>query len=415
MARILRKPWHEAFAECVSPHTEIPDTFVTWSALSFIGAALKNNVHFDIGTYTLYPNMFVVLVSPPGIGKGTAMDIIESMNNDNKLNKVVNTLNDRITAEKIIEQIADGWASPPKMVGMQMVIPPSDHNCMIFSTELRTLLGSSDWMLEFLEEAWSKKTFDYQTKNKGSVYIDNMCCSLLAASVPDFLRNVNREAHMVITGGFSSRCLFVYADSTSKDLPFPEPLKKNKRSKTLWDDLIVDLRVISSLRGEFTIDTAARILFERFLKLNRAAQTGYDSEAVINFRARIKAHVLKLGMSFSVARDDSLCITQIDMQNAIVECEKVAENLVKLFRGTGDSPDSVAVARVLDYLEKAPRTKNEILKAMWMHIGSMENVDRIIWTLELSGLISKVCQNKRDYYSAVSQNIKGNGKGKIGP
>jgi hypothetical protein len=410
VARVLKKPWHEEFFSCVSPHTDIPDNFVTWSALSFIGAALKNNVFFEIGTYTLYPNMFVVLVSPPGIGKGTAMDIVESMNNENKLNKIVNTLNDRITAEKIIEQIADGWAQPPRIVGMQMVVPPTDHNCLIFSTELRTLLGSSDWMLEFLEEAWSKKTFDYQTKNKGSVFIDNMCCSLLAASVPDFLRNVNREAHMVITGGFSSRCLFIYSENTSKDLPFPEPLKKNKVSKAKWDDLLTDVRAISSLRGEFTIDPPARILFENFLKKNRTSQNGYESEAVINFKARIKAHILKLGMSFSASRGDSLCINLLDMHNAITECEKVAVSLAKLFRGAGDSVDALAIARVQNFMEaKGGVTKKEILSALYMHIGSMENVDRILWTLEISGWCVKSTQGKFDYYM-MAPTVKTGGK-----
>jgi len=205
VARVLRKAFHEAFFDCVSPHTDTPDNFIVWSALSLIGAALKNNVHFEIGTYTLYPNMFVVLVAPPGVGKGTAMNIIEDMIKDAQPAEVVNTLSDRITAERILERIADGWSAPPTIKNMQLVIGAKDHNCLLFSTELRVLLGASEWMLEFLEEAWSKKTYDYQTKNKGSVFIDNMCCSLLAASVPDFLRNVNREAHMVITGGFSMR------------------------------------------------------------------------------------------------------------------------------------------------------------------------------------------------------------------
>lgn len=367
-----------------------------------LGAALKNNVYFDTGTYTVYPNQFIVLVGPPGVGKGTVMDIVEKMNEETKPNRVVNTISDRITAEKIIEKIADGWALPPKISNLQLITGQVDHNCLLFSTEIRVLLGASEWMLPFLEEAWSKKTYDYQTKTKGSVFIDDMCCSLLAASVPDFLRNVNRESSMVITGGFSSRCLFIYAENPSKSLPWPEPLKKNVQSKALWDNLITDLKVISSLRGAFDKDTHARILLEDFMKKNSAAASVDDSEAVINFRARARAHVLKLAMVFSVSRSDSLIIDGIDMGNAIAEFNKIVNTLVKLFRGAGEGMDAAITARIFDFIEKYGRvSKREILRGLHRHINGPETLDRILWVLEEVSLIKKVTQNKQDYYMKV--------------
>jgi energy-coupling factor transporter ATP-binding protein EcfA2 len=406
MSRILKKPFHESFIDCVSPHTDIPDTFIIWSALSLVGAALKNNVYFQIGTYTLYPNMFIVLVGPPGVGKGASMNILEQMIIDTKPNQVVNTLSDRITAERIIERIADGWSTAPQIKNMQFVLGKNDHNCLLFSSEIRVLLGASDWMLEFLEEAWSKTTYEYQTKNKGNVAIDNMCCSLLAASVPDFLRNVNREAHMVITGGFSSRCLFIYAENPSKDLPFPEPLKKNLKSKALYDNLVLDLQEIGTLRGEFVIDTGARLRFEAFLRLNRAASSKDDSEAVANFRARIKAHILKLAMIFSVSRDNTLHISDMDMVNAIAEVQKILVSLSKLFRGAGEGMDAAVTARVQDFIEKYGRvSKKEIFKALHRHLNSSEALDRILCVLETIGYCTVVNSNKTTFYQPVSKKV----------
>jgi energy-coupling factor transporter ATP-binding protein EcfA2 len=406
MSRVLKKPFHESFIDCVSPHTDIPDTFIIWSALSLVGAALKNNVYFQIGTYTLYPNMFIVLVGPPGVGKGASMNILEQMIIDTKPNQVVNTLSDRITAERIIERISDGWSTAPQLKNMQLVLGKNDHNCLLFSSEIRVLLGASDWMLEFLEEAWSKTTYEYQTKNKGNVAIDNMCCSLLAASVPDFLRNVNREAHMVITGGFSSRCLFIYAENPSKDLPFPEPLKKNVKSKALYDNLVLDLQEIGTLRGEFVIDTGARLRFETFLRLNRAASSKDDSEAVANFRARIKAHILKLAMIFSVSRDNSLHISDMDMVNAIAEIQKILASLSKLFRGAGEGMDAAVTARVQDFIEKYGRvSKKEIFKALHRHLNSPETLDRILYVLEAIGYCTVVNSNKMTFYQPVVRKV----------
>lgn len=390
MGRILKKSWHEAFAECVSPHSDAPDNFIIWSALSLIGATLKDNVWFEYGTYTIYPNLFIILVAPPGIGKGTAMNIIENMIEETEPNRLVNTLSDRITAEKILIRIADGWAKAPSIKNQQLVIGAMDHSCLCFSTELRVLLGASEWMLEFLEEAWSKTKYDNETKNKGSVFIKEMCFSLLAASVPDFLRNVNREAKMVISGGFTSRCLFIYADAPSKDLPWPEPLKDNKRSKALYDDLVADLKTISVMSGKFSVDASAKILFENFLKLNRQLAAKEYSEAVLNSRARIKANTLKLAMVFSASRGDSLIINQVDMVNAIVEITKVIERLGKLFRGAGEGMDTATSARVQEFIEKCGRTtEKEIYRALHAHINSPETLNRILYVLETIGFCTK--------------------------
>lgn len=401
MARLLKKPWHQVFYECVSPHTDTPDQFIIWSALSLIGAALKNNVRFEIGTYILYPNQFIVLVGPPGVGKGTAMNMISDIIKEDKLNPLVNTLSDRITAEKIIEQIATGWATAPVFQNQQLVINNTDHNCLIFSSEIRVLLGASEWMLEFLEEAWSRTTFDYQTKTKGSVSIDSMCCSLLAASVPDFLRNVNKEAKMVITGGFSSRCLFIYADAPSKDLPFPVALKKSPVSKALYDQLVVDLRDIASMRGEFTIAADARIIFENFLKQNRIAGQKDDNEAIANFRARVKAHTLKLAMVLSASKSSNLVIDQFDMANAVHEIQRITQTLEQLFRGAGDSMDAENVARVQAYIEKhGMASKNGLLRALWRHF-SAETLDRILNLLVMIEFCEVISQNKVTYYKHI--------------
>lgn len=398
MARALKIPWHEAFFRCIDPHTDAPRSFITWGAISLIGAALKNNVFFEIGTYTLYPNQFVVLVAPPGIGKGTVMTFVEQIVNENKGSPAVNILPDRVTAERIIELIADGWPTPLGLQGQQLVVGPNDHNCLLFSTELRVLLGSSQWMLEFLEEAWSKTTFKYQTKNKGNVTIDTMCCSLLAASVPDFLKNANKEIALVISGGFTSRCLFIYAEEQSKDLPWPEPLKKNVASKALYDDLVHDLKEISTLRGDFKVSAGARILFEDFLKKNRAASSRDDSEAVANFRARVKAHVLKLAMVLSASRSNNMVISDIDMQNSISEIQKVTKTLELLFRGAGDSLDASAAARVENVVDKYGMvSKKELLRILRRHVTS-ETLDRVLYVLTHVEVLITQEQNKITYY-----------------
>src|SRR5215472_13538930 len=190
MARLLNTSIHDALLKCVTPHTEAPDRFITWSAFSIIGAVLKNKAFIKDGLFTLYPNQYIILVSPPGIGKGTAINFAWGIVRDTVPNYIANMVSDRVTAPRILERIANGWNnSIPQLVNGQLVIGHSqDHTCTIYSTELKVLLGASEWMLEFLCESWDRNEYDYDTKNKGSALVKNMCTSLIGGTVPDYLQ-----------------------------------------------------------------------------------------------------------------------------------------------------------------------------------------------------------------------------------
>jgi hypothetical protein len=192
--------------------------------------------------------------------------------------------------------------------------------------------------------------------------------------------------------------LFIYAEKPSKSLPWPEPLKNNAKSKALWDDLLKDLGAIAALRGKFDKDLQAKILLENFLIQNTKAAENEDSEAIVNFRARGKAHVLKLAMIYSAARHDNMMINGIDMANAIGDFNTVIQTLVKLFRGAGEGMDSANTARVMEYLEKHGRvTRNEILKSMHRHMTA-ETLDRILFLLEQIGGVTKTDQARQQWY-----------------
>ena len=416
MSRVLHKPFHEAFLDCYTPHTDIPVNFLNWGALSLIGAALKDNVSFNSGTYTIYPNIFVILVSPPGIGKSAIQHIVKDLIEATEPNPLVNLVEYRNTTESILMDIEQGWAKAPAIHNQQIVIGATDHSCLCLSTEIRTLLGASEWMLIFLEEAWSETSFGNKTKNKGIVKIKEMCFSLLAASVPSFMRDVDkmRNSKMIITGGFTSRCFFTYADAPSKFVPFLEPMKDNPKSKSMYDNLVIDLREIGTLRGKFAVDTSARILFEQFLKQQQLIAKSEYSEVLQNSRARIKANTLKLAMIFSASRGNDLIINQVDMANAIAEVGKMFGQLSKLFRGAGEGMDTATSAKVQDFIEKCGRTtEKEIYKALHEHINSPETLNRILFVLETIGFCAKTNQGGSIYYVHTPAAMPKNGR--VGP
>ena len=406
--RQLKLSIYDALLRCASPHTECPDKFLTWSAFSLIGAVLKNRVFIKDGLITLFPNQYIVLVSPPGIGKGTAINFSWGLLKAKAVNPLVNIVQDRVTAPKILERIATGWnSSIPQIVNNQVVIGGTqDHTCTICSTELRVLISASDWMLEFLCESWDRNSYDYDTKNKGTSIVKSMCTSLIAGTVPHYLQNLERDINLSINGGFTSRCLFIFADAPSKNLPLPPPIDSNPQSLLLKKCIENDLEHISfNLSGEYTYNTEARIKFENFLTSIRSNNT-YDSEPMLNFKSRIRSHVLKLAMVISAARKDSLIIEGIDMDNSIAYVKSVVIDLEKIFSGTGESELAPAMAKVQGYIEKnGIASKKELMKHLYRHM-SFETLERVLYTLEIMEFCFPITRGKTTYYQHQNGRVK---------
>jgi hypothetical protein len=101
MSRQLTRPWYNAFVDCCLPHTEAPKNYLFWSAISVLAGVLKNEVYFKDQLFTLYPNQFIILTGPPGIGKGTAINFAWKMTKT--LNgRLANVLTDKATIPEIL-------------------------------------------------------------------------------------------------------------------------------------------------------------------------------------------------------------------------------------------------------------------------------------------------------------------------
>ncbi|HEY4799537.1 MAG TPA: DUF3987 domain-containing protein [Bacteroidia bacterium] len=312
------------------------------------------------------------------------MDIIKST----APNEIINIIPDRTTAPRIIERISNGWnSSVPQIVNGQVVIGGAlDHTSLIVSTELQVLLTASDWMLTFLTDTWDRHDYEYDTKNKGTHTIKSMCNSFIAATVPNFIQNINKNINLPVSGGFTSRCLFIYADQRARYLPFPPALESNPQSVSIMQGIKNDLQHISyNLKGEYTCNTEARVKFENFLKIVDITND-MDSEPVANFRGRIKTHTLKLAMILAAARKDSLIIEGIDMDNAILYIKAVFKDLEKIFRGTGESELAIPMGKIQTYLEKVGiSSKQSMLKHLRNYV-TIETLDRCLWLLEYTSV-----------------------------
>lgn len=399
-SRKLKMNWISSYLEALSPLTEAPDAFVIWSAISVVSAVLKKKVWVRRGTYQVYPNQYIVLVGPPGVGKGTAIHPAHSFIKEYKP-QLSNYLSDRITAPKIIEKLANGFVTQNVINGA--VVPSTESTAVLMATELSTFLGSSDWMTSFLCDTWDRNEFEYDTKNKGSSHIKGMCVSLIGACVPDFIRKINgkQSATEAINGGFTARTIFVFSSEKSKKLPWPVPLEDTKGGKEKIADLRHDLELIARCSGEFSFDNEAYHTWISFYNSIQAQDS--DSDVVRYFKSRQDIHVLKVAMCFAAASSDGLVIDRWCLKTAISLVQEVLNTLDITFRGVGESSLSEATAKIQSYIErKGVTTRRELVKDTYRHC-TMEDLDRILNTLLQMGFINAYTQGGQQFYEHTSR------------
>jgi hypothetical protein len=401
--RALSKNWILAYSEEISKISEAPGQYNIWSAIGVISSVLKNHVRMARGPYTVNPNQYIILVGPPGVGKGTAIHPAYEIP---KRLGLINTISDRVTAQKIVERLSNGFDAPPKVIygttnghsagsqsapsitggslfntsGTPIIMSSKESAATIMSTELQTLLSSSEWMTQFLCDAWDRKDFEYDTKNKGTHIVKDMCVSMIGACVPAYIQSINKSSEAAINGGFTARAVFVYADNKGRDLVWPKSLEESAGAdfiKKLEEDLVS----ISNIEGEYVFDAEAKAIFETYYKSVRVKPQDSDSDVMRYFKSRSHVHFFKVAMAFSASRSDNRIIDRLDTILSIDLINQVQDNLDRAFRGTGNSPLAEATQKILTYIERVgAATRKDILKHNYMH-ATHEDMGRILYML----------------------------------
>lgn len=334
--------------------------------------------------------MFVILVGHTGLGKGRAINPAVSLLREAGC---ANILSDKLTIQYILEKISDrGLAAAHAQItgaGGGTIVISTDASCFISAPEVEDLLTASDAMPS-LKEIWECKDgpFEYGTRGKGLVKVAKPCPTLLGGCTPSQIALL--FPNHAVGGGFVRRVSFVYEPERLKRIPWPTPRNGND---TIRDGLINDLRHIAQLRGVFRFDPIAKEMFEKYY--NSSGCDEFADEATASYDTSRPYHALKLAMCLTLARSDDLIINFVDMSKAITMVNKCSDDLRKVFRAVGDSEAAGIMDKVLRFIEMRSKvtfvTHQDLMGALWRDVGSTQNLDVILATLE-AGRIIKTSQ-----------------------
>jgi hypothetical protein len=349
----------DAYLEFTSGHEATPK-LQKWSILSVIAGALERRLWIDRGYYTLFPNVFVIIVGKSGLLKKSTSTAIAV----NLLREIkgIKLMSERLTAASLIKQLQ---LSGKVFYHEEKKIKQSP--LFIYASELAVFLdevfGSVKELLTTFYDCQpndSNKPWIYDTKGSGVNKIYGPCLSMLGASTKAWLKKCIPAKEM--EGGFSSRIIFVIENDAPKELVAWPELDAAKRD--MRTQLIADLTEISQMAGPMAIDPAARAYFSKWYEfhMRNVVPNNFDPKFV-GYYSRKGDHILKIAM-LKAAAQGRMTILESDIRWAGVELESLEPDLRTTFEGVGDNPVGQLMYEIRSYIKaRKEATQGEIFKA----------------------------------------------------
>lgn len=380
--------WLHALARHVE-ETESARSFWLWSGIFCISSALERKVWLPYGVDPLLPNLYIISVGPPGKArKGPPVSYAKKL-----LGK------DGIQAELFVDSPSKrALTKQMSEIGGRRVYQIRDekgilHNrtqspIIIASSELSSFLAlDPKGMIEAMTDLFDY--FDkwvYKTGSAGEDFIVAPYLTCYLCTTPTWMsNNLPPEA---IGGGWTSRCVVVYADKPYKKVPIPPPI-------ALCPDLVHDLKIIHTLTGEFKWSDEAYSLFNNWYnkRIDKLYSSTYD-ERLHAYLARIHIIAIKTAMCLHVAKQDSLILEEEDMRDAISLCEQVLVEAPKAFGSQGSNAFGEDIRRLCTQIRTLGQTdETTLMRLNWRH-GSggrtpAETVKAVLDTLEIMKVIRR--------------------------
>ncbi len=325
-----------------SSFSEAPDKFHFWTAISTLAGALRRRIWIDQAYFQWTPNFYIIFVAPPGIvSKSTTLSI------GMRLLRQVPGIHfgpDAVTWQALTESLANSTEEvnlkPGKKDGklsIEATLQPM--SCItIASSEFGTFLNPKDReMVDVLVSLWDGQlgVWEKRTKTSGSDIIANPWINIAACTTPAWIAG-NFPDYM-IGGGFTSRCVFVYADEKRKLVPYPSAVIP-KNFKKMEKDLVHDLKLISTICGEVKLSEAAQRFGEEWYVTHYGAHHAELSNSrFAGYIARKQTHIHKIAMVLSAAERDAkpLIISQRHLEAASEITTALEADMPRVFSQIG--------------------------------------------------------------------------------
>lgn len=353
-------------------HMGVPQLFRKWAGVSAVSGALERRCVLHTVKGELSPNLFVLLVAPPGVGKSVIIGVVF-----NFWTRVAGlaVAPSSTTRAGLIDFMVDA-----RRVDVSGPLPKIYHSVLCASSEFGNLVPQYDnaW-LNILNDIYDcGPLFSDMTRKYGEVKLEHPHMVILAGTQPKYLDNLLPDAAFGM--GFTSRLVMVYAGSTK----YVSLFSNVKKNPMLDKYLLEDLTTISTLHGEFFLTPEAERLWEE-LAVSKFAPVPEHSK-LQHYASRREVLMMKLMMVNSASERDDLRITEEHIEKSLAlvhETEKVMPQIFQemVTKGYADANEEVLSYITQNWREngKKPMQETQIMRFL---MGKVPN-NQIKATIDL--------------------------------
>ena len=366
--------WLQEYLYYTSGH-EVPILYNKWVGLGLIASVLKQHVYIPMGTYNLYPNIFIIITDEASAGKSHAIERFglslltradEKDASDNKLY----IYNQRITAAAMIKSMSELYKD-------------KKENCVtVIAEELgffTDMSGDNMNISNVLIKTYDNGVLASETIARSLDFISNAQLNIIGGTTPGSLRD--SVGKKFIEAGALSRMIFIHSEELSQPMPFPIPPEGNDMRKEYLAD---DLNEFKTLRGKFQWDGEARKHYENWYC---NTWDNFEERKDKLLVKRMANKMLKIAMILSVARKHNLILELSDIIDAIKIRNEALDNYLYISNKLTTSEYGEKTQSILDVIKVNKKIQHSILLHKFYHCVGLNEFKNAIDTLVEAELI----------------------------
>jgi len=367
----------------LTTHLSSPPIFRKWAALSAIAGALERKVWVRTMGSNLYPNMYVVLVAPPGVGKTEVTWRVRSLLKDLDTHHVASS---SVTKASMMDELAEAVRRFLTAEGGVL----SFNSLSLVVNELGVLLPGYDTeFMNALTDLWDCKDYSEKrrhSQNKEPIDIKHTQLNMLAACTPSYLQET------LPTGawdqGFISRTMLIYSGDRQLRSLFEES-HVNEDILEQSKDMITH---IAGLYGELKFTKESAELIDQFHL--SGGEPAPDHPKLVSYKIRRTVHLLKLCQLCSISRSDDLVIEKQDFQRASDFLFEAEAHMPEIFKAMSQGGTGKVMEETWHYVfttyskEQKPVMEHRLIQYLQERVP-VHNIKQVIEMMEQGKMIEK--------------------------
>lgn len=360
--------WIDGFLQYTEGFSS-PVIFRKWAAITAIGACLERRVWTITAKQPTFPNLFVLLVGRPGLGKSKPINAIRNLIRATKVEGVFEpachlapvdvtkaSLYDYLAGKKVRKPGPD-----PEAEQLEINEDYHYHSAFLAVSELSDLIRDHDTILlgalhslfdclPFVEE-------ERRYRADNPIKIPRPQISLLGGTTPAYLSRTFPAA--AFDEGFMARSILIYSGSHIE----PDLFSEDEPDPLLARTLVEDLRMLGKMVGRMHFTPEAKEAITKWQKSGK--QPAPNHPKLEHYNTRRMIHALKLATIAAADKANLNLITHEDFQQALewmVEAEEAMPQVFMEMVGKSDGQIMNELYHFVAGIYNNPLAKNQPIR-----------------------------------------------------